>query len=247
VPTGCRPHRRRRHDGGRPHRQVGEERGVRSIDLELHAHRPRGADAPDVVVGARPDEVGLVRRVVREDLAFEREHDRLRVERRAVVKTHAGAKIEGPQRAVLADRPARRQVRLRLQPACREANQPTVDLLGDLQRFDVAGAGGIQADGVGRTRHYQPVGRQAGGRRRPTAGGRRRQHEENRNPHREVPPIRIRIASCSAPSTRRRSAATAGYCSGKTRMIGSADSRRRTSRFGLPGRPARTSRSSTKR
>ena len=57
----------------------------------------------------------------------------------------------------------------------------------------------------------------------------------------------IRISSCSAPSTRRRSAATSAYSAGDTRMIGSSDSRRSTSTFGWSAPRLRSRRSSRKR
>ncbi len=84
-------HRRRRDDRRRPHRQVGQERRVGAIDLELHAQRTVGAHAADVVVGARPDEVGLVVRVLGDDLPLEREDHRLGVDRRPVLKAHVRA------------------------------------------------------------------------------------------------------------------------------------------------------------
>ena len=165
-------HRRRRHDRRRPHRQVGQERRVRAIDLELHAQRPGGAHVPDVVIGARPDEVGLVRRVLGHDLALEREHHRVGVERRAVVEADVPRAARSVQiGAVGADRPAGRQIGLGLEAARREAHQAAVDLLGDLQRFDVAGARRIQADRVGRARDDQPIATSAA-RRRLRAPGR---------------------------------------------------------------------------
>ena len=166
-----------------------------------------------------------MRGVLGEDLALEGEDDGVGVDGGAVVEGDAGAQLEGPHRAVVAHRPAGREVGLGLEAAGREAHEAAVDLLGDLERLDVGGARRVEAHGLGGPRDDEAVGarrrrararaaaEQRGqrdgdggrGRRGRSTGGVRRApgHRTPRAPRR-----RMRISCCSRPSTRRRSAAT---------------------------------------
>ena len=84
-----------------------------------------------------------------DEQALEREHDRIGVERRAVVKPHVRTQVERPAQAVLGDLPLRRETRLDVGRPRLPADEPLEEQLADLDRLAVGRADRIEHDHVG--------------------------------------------------------------------------------------------------
>jgi len=99
-----------------------------------------------------------VRRVLRIEDAREREHDRVGVERRAVVEAHVVAQVERPHQLVVGDLVMRREPRLELHRARPPADEPFEHELADLDRLAVGHAREVERDHVGGARDDERAG-----------------------------------------------------------------------------------------
>ena len=139
----------RRHH--REHREVAEQRRVRTADVDLDGVGVDRDDLLDVleqrapVAAARAEVV----RVAGVEQALEREHDRVGVERRAVVEDDLVAELERPGLAVGRDLPAGRQARLDVGRPRLPADEALEHELADLDRLAVGDAHRVERDGVG--------------------------------------------------------------------------------------------------
>src|SRR5215831_7122276 len=153
------PDRPRRHDRDREHGQVGQEGRVRALDQDAHGVVVELLDAlDDAVVGVPVREIGLVVGMLVIALAIEREHDRIGVERCAVVEAHAATQMERPRFALVGHLPGGGERGLDLVGAGLVAHQVLEDLLAYLRRVTVVDARRIEQDGVAAPAHRQRGG-----------------------------------------------------------------------------------------
>ncbi len=143
-------HRGRRHD--RKLREIAEQRRVRLLDEDLDGARVLRDHRVDVLQQGAPvataigsDEAG----VLRIEQALEREHDRVGIERRAIVERDVIAQVERPGPPVRRDVPGLGELRLDIGGAGLPADQALVDQLADLDRLAVGHEHGVERDHIG--------------------------------------------------------------------------------------------------
>ena len=163
-------HRGRRDDQPGRIGEVGEERGVGRVELELDGLGvDRGGRLDGREEEGERERAGAVERMALVEHPVEGELDRLGIERRPVVELDALAKVEGVGQAVVGDVPGLRQRRLGLQRAVLIADQAVIHVHQDAEVVDRGVDARVERLRLRDLSHDQDVGRrlrlgrQAGG------------------------------------------------------------------------------------